>query len=1183
MSIESLSAWLVSLLQNRGLDRADGRLLFAYDLSPSEYADLGRLLTDTIAIAGGMDALATRCLGRPPIIGPPAAFVLFASEWWKREYGGGVWDWSPIVVRLKADPDAFPQLLRSHFVVRGLAFWQLTPLDNGRRFIGSIVVNGGIPLRLLSQGAGPVTTVLSQVLKLGARYHWTRAQMFGAMEERQSHLPAAYRRPEISDLLAGFVEAVLQLKEQYQLQGLNDPITRLDSVLPDWRRRFPVSLESEAAQALLTGLIREAASQRPAAARALFQVERRLTKPEINGDFIIQSHLSHPSSVPADALAGLFGLADAESLPRYFSIDLETSERQSFVDGRVRLGTQESTASLSGRKLVVSGLAAVAEHVLVLRSQQGSQSERITVPGGSALPDEDPWVFAEGDAGHLHFVAAGGARVPHESAWVALPEAWFIDTDLERPAEFLGDLVISGVPLRRIFRLHADAWLVLGELRFRVRLGQVAQTGQIYQWKGQRLPEAQGRSVFRDRSAPRLYCTDDDQLVQVPMSGQQWIRLGGQETVSPREARGPIEVRILGDGDLLTRQRIFVLPPEARIEYVSHTSVVTGEIRLINWGSVDIGVEQRTTFSANVAKAGFDTQIIQLSCIEEPPSEIKIHVRWTGSSAELPLRLPFPVTGGRFIGADGAVLRAGKQITLRDLIGLHLQVFDTNPSHPKRYEMRLALGSGAGAETIRIPIALDSNGRADVRLLEQRRNIESMLGLFDDLDAKVRVGLLVGGQCSLEIMVARYGTLLETGAQMVCLPLKSLAALSVEVLAQARAVASVMVGNKAHTVELEPVLSEGVRTGGWSTQPLNPALAPWLIYPSEDSSVQFRPLVWSEAPDPEGISEGAPPADTAAPANALALAIAIQSRTQRCDALHSVLATMAEDLSHPSWPLLEGLWQTFHHLPLTTLDVWRMLANQPRAVLAFLLRAELSDAEMAEALHRFRDETGWMPELTTVEDLNTVARTLWLRWAAQLPPELCKTVFTSTLEGRFRLLGSEIPTLEPLLDMVLFAATGTLAPWLLEVAGPTKISTRNQLNLLWQGADSLVNAQLFLVNADRDFWPGRDFFKAMALPAFDRACTPESKQKLTPYFVALFWPRMDDFKCTVANLPMLCAIWAATSTSSSWWSDHHCRLLLKRVRDFDPIWFEQAFRQACKVLMSIDGLIPLKNITGPRA
>lgn len=193
MSLQTLTEWLTKLLKIRNIN-PDGRLLFAYDLNYDEYIQLRQELADTMADADGIETLAAKSLGRARLTAPPAAFVLYAAEWWKHDYAGGVWDWGPIIESLGGGSDSFtssPQL-RSEFVARGLAFWHLSPLNKGKRFIGSVVVNGGIPTRLLAQGSGSIAVVLSQVLKLAGRYRWGQGQISQAVSERWGHLPAAY-------------------------------------------------------------------------------------------------------------------------------------------------------------------------------------------------------------------------------------------------------------------------------------------------------------------------------------------------------------------------------------------------------------------------------------------------------------------------------------------------------------------------------------------------------------------------------------------------------------------------------------------------------------------------------------------------------------------------------------------------------------------------------------------------------------------------------------------------------------------------------------------------------------------------------------------------------------------------------------------------------------------------------
>lgn len=1195
MSLQTLTEWLTKLLKIRNIN-PDGRLLFAYDLNYDEYVQLRQELADTMADADGIETLAAKSLGRARLTAPPAAFVLYAAEWWKHDYAGGVWDWGPIIESLGGGSDSFtssPQL-RSEFVARGLAFWHLSPLNKGKRFIGSVVVNGGIPMRLLAQGSGSIAVVLSQVLKLAGRYRWGQGQISQAVSERWSHLPAAYQRPEIAELLAQFVVAALQLKDEFHLEGVTDPTAQLDRVLPDWRRRFPISLRSEAAQSLLTGLVRDAANQRAVAVNGLFVAERRLVRGSGAGQYSLESHVGLPNRVPADDFASLFGLNGVEDIPRHFIIDLLAEARQSCSEGRLILGADEPIAVINTKKIASRGQAARSELQLILHSQMGDKGERFTLEGGGALSEEDPWIFVDGDAGQPVLAAVGGARLPHESVWIALPPGWTVECHTETLE--VGELLCPGLVPRKILNLRANARLIQSGVVYRVLLGQVTQPRQIYQWKAQRLPEANGRAVFRDVSPPRLFRATEDGLQPVPMSAQQWRRPGNQESLVPKDARGPVEIRILDEGELVARQGIFVIPPQARIDYISGNVVGCGQVRFLNWGSIDLAPVVTTGVTAKVTTDSQSVNIA-LTAHSSPPSEFMVSVKWPGAVTELTLTLPYPVTGGRFLRADGSIMKAQEAVTLRNLVGMRLQIFDTNPSHPKRYEVQLILGHGKNSTSSRYPVdLLPGAGRAEVRLLDYQKQIESLLGLFDDQDATVRVLLLVGGQPSSEIRVGRYTTSLQKDENSVRVSASSLGLVSADLLDETKMLASSLIQPGADSLVLEPIRSEGVNTGAWAAEGMKPELAPWLIFPAENSGVLFRPLLWVESIrviEDEGLCKDATEIADSDLRRAMQLAQADERRHQ----LHSTLVSMSANHCHESWPLLDGLWEKFHHLPLTTLDVWRMLSKQPKAMISFLLRSQLDEIELAEAIRRFRAETAWVPELTTVSDLCEVAQAFWHFWTQQgLDEKRCQKFFKDELETRLELLVNEIPSLRPLIETVIFAATGTVSQLLLEVvAVPGKKTTQNLHRQMWDGVDSLVNTQLFLVNEGREFWPRRDFVERQALPAFLEGCPSEQAHILRPHLERMFWGfgtwvkyygtqfdarHQPDFKFSVVNLPIVCALWAATSAGRQWWGDDPgSRLALKQIRDFDPIWFEQAYRQAFKICMSIEGLVQIPRIT----
>ena len=116
------------------------------------------------------------------------------------------------------------------------------------------------------------------------------------------------------------------------------------------------------------------------------------------------------------------------------------------------------------------------------------------------------------------------------------------------------------------------------------------------------------------------------------------------------------------------------------------------------------------------------------------------------------------------------------------------------------------------------------------------------------------------------------------------------------------------------------------------------------------------------------------------------------------------------------------------------------------------------------------------------------------------------------------------------------------------------------------------NSLLFVVHADDAEWPERQFFEK-AWEGFLESSAPEVQAKLSKVVKLLFWIKPGDFKLSVANAPVLCALWSATSANLDWWENPQRRLALRKIRAFDPIWFEQAYRQAFAGCLALDDLV----------
>ena len=58
---------------------------------------------------------------------------------------------------------------------------------------------------------------------------------------------------------------------------------------------------------------------------------------------------------------------------------------------------------------------------------------------------------------------------------------------------------------------------------------------------------------------------------------------------------------------------------------------------------------------------------------------------------------------------------------------------------------------------------------------------------------------------------------------------------------------------------------------------------------------------------------------------------------------------MSDDFAHPSWGYIDILWKTMGHLPLPSLDIWRIFAGNQPALVALLFH---SNKELLDKMHQ---------------------------------------------------------------------------------------------------------------------------------------------------------------------------------------------------------------------------------------
>jgi hypothetical protein len=227
MQPQFMQDWIQELLLKIGLSKPDGRPLYAYRVTDESFSQLFELLRNKTNIGPNLAARRTSYFVQ--------GWLFYAAEWWKRSYEGGPWSWSPIFKKLKYDdPDA---MSRTDWVETASAYWKLADVAiGGKKHLGKVVVNGGLPLNLIQKADGSVSRLLHAVLNetMLSSTPLTSAQVLSQIELQRGYLPKSYRQTMVYSLLAQVVSTVLELKEKLINLGQQDPIVHLDKFHPDW-------------------------------------------------------------------------------------------------------------------------------------------------------------------------------------------------------------------------------------------------------------------------------------------------------------------------------------------------------------------------------------------------------------------------------------------------------------------------------------------------------------------------------------------------------------------------------------------------------------------------------------------------------------------------------------------------------------------------------------------------------------------------------------------------------------------------------------------------------------------------------------------------------------------------------------------------------------------------------------
>lgn len=1095
-----LRQWLHNFQSKRGINNADGRPLFAYKASSDEFESLRLLLQQF-----------------PEINKPyyPKAWLLFAAEWWKREYPGGAWRWGPLCQA--AGLHGLPYIQIRNLVIEGCRLWGLNDVINneGKRFIGLVAVNGGLPMRLVETAQGKLSYLLRMVIQQALDYNLQNVQLRQAIEAQAKLLPASYRQAPVYELLEGLINALLHIRQEFALQDAQDPIACLQEQCPHWENFFPITLDTQAAASLIKGLVRDTFKIAPGLLRPPFQIQRGLrfssdgAMPVFELSFSLQARSTRIRVAEALGIAG-------EMLPPHFQLLLRTGDREYMVGEALLRG--EEYQFIAKALPTINNLYEGAQLIV---SRWGATLYLANLPGGEALSLQEPLIF-ENTYPFARLLAQGDALVKGDSALAVVPPKtiFFAENGDTRELHCLADGQIllelpSGVTR---FTYNKQSFIVTVN-------NNAPPTLEAY-WQGSRLDAISEPSlVFRGK--PNLRIEQNAGIGQNAPQHELFVRFQGQE-LPLNQVNAPGLCRLIWRtaDQRRVNTRAILLPSNASITYIPGETPFEGTISLNHWPEIPVRCESEHINLTS--RHDGRTLILDLqSSAAQPSTSVQLCLQWP--DGEQKLILPFPGYGVTLL-RNNTRLNATQRLTVEELIGCRAVLM--SGQGPASWQIRLrSFDSATRSELFKeIPYI----GIREIRLFELIPEIQRMLSCHANLDHRVTLEFVHMHQVQTQLQIGRYSTCIRFDNQFSRVALTDG---SRDLLLDQHQAEGLILSLPLAEPEHEPVslplqFSEQVYTGNWLINLPAGVAGPWLLYTKANSPLNCRPTVVPNVNNAENLR------------SSLGAAICVGNRAERLSQIRSALRAIATTPEAEDWKTVELLLDELHHLPLASLDLCQALICEPQALTMATLLLDDFACRLAESL----------PSEMPFEWL-LISQNHWFNTFGSLRNQIpdnnprLLSMIRNDIQNKSQYLARWQPALNFIFEQGLHRYFNLVSPNVqLFLNNPEIVISLWQVDL-FEGENSKMQ-QMFRRNpADIYRYPNRGNGE---IDAFLQ--TPTGQQILQ-----LSNLQPNDMRLPVVMLPFIVAVDTYSNQGHLWQTDPVRLWSLRNARHFDTIWFDLAY------------------------
>ncbi|MGO7653644.1 STY4851/ECs_5259 family protein [Rhizobium ruizarguesonis] len=967
---DALVRWKLSYLNRRGLGAPDGRPLHRYRMSDDEYSEIREILrraTNRLLQEDGVAA---------------SLFVVFCAEWFRRESTTLFLKWDSLNLDVLND---VPHDARRRLAEAGLKYWKrpLLRFDNGREFLLSLALEGGISAHVIADGG---STWLSDYLRAIMRFSLMDGNadhVRGYAHDMSEMIRKSYKQEGFVDLCAELVLTLLDWRRRVETAPAGiDPVQFLDAHSPEWKSSLPIFIpthDEQIARRLLNGLLVEKVETGPAGSGV--GVERYIVLE--NDQWRPALLLYARGEIPAGKLPGVSSKGRWKAGPSGKLADFLPSQLALFEPPteyektwRVRPTTQLD------RLLVGFGF----NDAVTVNLTCGSEVQAFAWPGGSPVVAKIMAFVAEGSdvqaPKKLRLAKVGSASLPASTVYVLAPAGWVVTTEegTALPENWSGadGTVVHVVTGTAYFKKPGAAF----DERYRIEAGK---------------DERQESLSLTSLDASPLHSTEGIEIFEGPVTIEVECPAGARQIrpneVMIRQPGGPWSsvndrrLSRLGVFDIswrdpvaniqLERRRIAILPIGARLNgrMISGVEAQVVQENLEGWSVSLESAEVR----ANLVREGE----YRLTFSRRPRYRVEAVLRAPGGQ---PLKLSVPIKSrlASVISSDGEIVQPGQEIDVAALRGAIAE-------SPSKATLTLTPRNERSN-------SLQFSFAGEIPLSVLKPVVEELMARISEQDAVLDLDFIGDARTSIRVKRYRYAQPRYRDGQIV--------------LDQA------MPSDPVVRMILRPAEEHTLNSNGDETFALPDFCeGPCLVYVRDGPDVVSRPLLVRLPAGDVGQSY----------LRSALFAPDTRSRMERFE--EAIVQFEAGALPSDDVNYLLDLASNLNGLPASAFDVLKVMARRPRSVLRLLFKAK--DDAQRQAIWTLQDQLpflwlslpskAWREMFVSEREEFEKALSL-----VQLPPEKLFEFLAAHLKS----LRAALISLEPALVAVFDAGNAQAQPTL---------------------------------------------------------------------------------------------------------------------------------------------------------